>query len=391
MENTNIKKLTQQLNSLLEEAVGRQEIAGANLLVLKDGEELLYTQAGHADIAQKRPYQRDTVVRLYSMTKPITAVAAMLLVAQGKLDMGAPVEEFLPAFRKMQVWEGDHKVPARRSILIKDLLNMTSGLAYPGEDAAGQEVGKLVDLVNGRLDTNIALTTAEVANAIADCGLAFHPGESWRYGTSADVLGAVIEQASGMPYDKFLQESLFEPLCMKQTAFYVPQERQHRLAEIYESVDGELHRYSANHLGVSYTMRNIPAFLSGGAGLTSTIDDYAQFAAMLMRGGEPVLSRKSVAMLEQSVLAPWQQMQYESACDGIMQGHTYGSLMRHLVVPGAATHCGWQGEYGWDGWLGTYFCNSPQNGVTVLMTMQRVNAGTISVTRKIRNVLYANL
>lgn len=391
MENINNQILTCQLNSLLRLAVERQEIAGANLLVLKNGKELLYTQAGYANIAQRKPYNRDTVVRLYSMTKPITAVAAMLLIAQGKLDLGAPVGEFLPAFQKMQVWERGQKVPARRNILIKDLLNMTSGLSYPSEDAAGQEVEKLFDRINRHLDTDKAFTTTEVVNGLANCGLAFHPGESWQYGTSADVLGAVIAQVSGMSYDRFLREALLDPLCMKETAFYVPQERQHRLAEIYESVGGELYRRPVNHLGISYTMERPPAFLSGGAGLASTIDDYAKFAAMLIQDGAPILSRNSVSALAQSSLSSWQQATYECAWDGAMQGHTYGSLMRHLVNPGAATHCGWQGEYGWDGWLGTYFCNSPQNGITILMTMQRVNSGTISLTRKIRNVLYANI
>ena len=382
--------LKQQLHDLLVRAIDDHQIAGANLLVLRRGEELLYTQAGFADKEKKIPYERHTISRLYSMTKPITAAAAMLLVQRGQLDLGKNVGEILPEFQNMQVWENGKKVPARRNILVKDLLNMTSGLAYPGEDPAGQEAARVFRQVDEALYGDAPLSTREISRMLGSCALAFHPGDQWMYGTSADILGAVIEAVSGMSLGEFLQKEFFAPLGMKDTAFFVPEEKRHRLAQVYESTPGGMAVYETDNLGICYTMHRAPAFESGGAGLASTIDDYAAFANMLMLGGAGILTPQSVEYLAAGCLTDWQK---ESCCHSweSMMGHTYGNLMRHLEEPGAALHNGWQGEYGWDGWLGCYFCNSPQNGITVLMTTQRRDAGTMELTRKIRNVISAHL
>lgn len=385
-----MRELTEKLHTLLETAIANHEIAGANLLLLKDGEELLYTQAGFADLEQGRPYERDTISRLYSMTKPITAAAAMILVERGQLDLGKSVGDILPAFRDMQVWEGGKKIPARRNILVKDLLNMTSGLSYPGMDQSGQEAARVFEEIDTRLYGESPLTTTEIAEKLGACGLAFHPGERWMYGTSADILGAVIEQVSGMRFGEFLRQELFEPLHMTDTAFYVPTEKQPRLAEVYECTPTGMARYVTNNLGIAYTMHRPPAFESGGAGLVSTIDDYAKFAAMLMKGGQGILSPYTVELLAQGCLTDWQRESCQRSWESMM-GLTYGNLMRHLVEPGAAVYHGWAGEYGWDGWLGCYFCNSPANGITILMTTQRRDAGTMELTRKLRNVLSACL
>ena len=382
--------LKQQLHDLLVRAIDDHQIAGANLLVLRRGEELLYTQAGFADMEKKIPYERHTISRLYSMTKPITAAAAMLLVQRGQLDLGKNVGEILPEFQNMQVWENGKKVPARRNILVKDLLNMTSGLAYPGEDPAGREAAHVFEQVNEALYGDAPLSTREISRMLGGCALAFHPGDQWMYGTSADILGAVIKAVSGMSLGEFLQKEFFAPLGMKDTAFFVPEEKQHRLAQVYESKPGGMAVYKTDNLGICYTMHRAPAFESGGAGLASTIDDYAAFANMLMLGGAGILTPQSVEYLASGCLTDWQK---ESCCRSweSMMGHTYGNLMRHLEEPGAALHNGWQGEYGWDGWLGCYFCNSPANGITVLMTTQRRDAGTMELTRKLRNVISAYL
>ena len=385
-----MEELAERLHTLLETAVAEDQIAGANLLLLRHGEELLYTQAGLADVKTGRPYSRDTISRLYSMTKPVTAAAAMILVERGQLDLGKSLGDILPAFRDMQVWEDGKKVPARRNILVKDLLNITSGLSYPGMDEAGQEAARVFGEIDRRLYGDAPLTTMEIAEQLGHCGLAFHPGEKWMYGTSADILGAVIEKVSGRKLGDFLREELFEPLGMTDTAFWVPPEKRHRLAETYESVAGGMARYETNNLGICYTMHRPPAFESGGAGLVSTIDDYAKFAAMLITGGRGILRPNTAALLTRGCLTPWQREHCQHSWESMM-GFTYGNLMRQLETPGAAVYHGWEGEYGWDGWLGCYFCNSPQNGVTVLMTCQRRDAGTMEITRKLRNVIFAYL
>ena len=385
-----MNELTTALQAVLDRAVDAGEIAGANLLVLHHGEELLYAQSGFADKEKGRPYTRDTIARLYSMSKPVTAAAAMILLQRGQLDLEQSLGELFPSSRGSMVRENGKKVPAHRDIVVGDLLNMTSGLAYPGEDAAGQEAARVFEALDSRLYGDNPMSTMELTDRLGTCGLAFHPGDQWMYGTSADILGAVIEKVSGQRFGAFLEENLFVPLGMVDTGFYVPPEKQHRLAQVYQQGSPDMTLYETNNLGICYTQHRAPAFESGGAGLVSTADDYAKFAAMLIRGGDGILSPAAVEHMTKSRLLPWQQESLWRSWEG-MAGYGYGSLMRILEEPGMAKILGWQGEYGWDGWLGCYFCNSPENGVSIVMTCQRRDAGTLSVTRKVRNVLSAML
>lgn len=384
-----MSRFAEKLRSLLEQAVSEGEMAGANVLVIRNGVELAYAEAGFADIARQKAFGRDTICRIYSMTKPVTAVAAMILMERGQLDMGQSVGDILPAYRRLQVWENGKKVPLRRNLLVKDLLNMTSGLSYPGEDASGREVAAVFRELDDRLYGDTPMTTMEWADRLADCALAFHPGEKWMYGTSADVLGAVIEKVAGMPFGEFLKKEIFEPLDMTDTGFYVPQDAQHRLAQVYQCHEGVTVQQT-NNLGICYTQHRQPAFESGGAGLVSTIDDYAKLAQSLLGHGKQILTPATVEYLTKGKMLPWQQESLWRSWESL-QGYGYSNLMRILEEPGMALLSSWKGEYGWDGWLGTYFCNSPVNDVTVLMFCQRIDAGTMEITRKIRNVLTASL
>lgn len=389
-----MEKLTQRLQALLDRAVAEQEFAGMNLLVRRGGEELAYVQAGYADAERGVPFSRNTIARMYSMTKPVTAAAAMLLVERGQLDLGQSVSEFLPGFRDQTVWQQGERVPVRRDVQVKDLLNMTSGLSYPGDDEAGREAGAVFHQADQALYGSAPMDTLELANRLGRCSLAFQPGERWMYGTSADVLGAVIQQVSGLRFGEFLRRELFAPLGMEDTGFYVPEKQRHRLAQVYERAEGKLLPYPTNNLDIRYTQDVSPAFESGGAGLVSTIDDYAKFAQMLLNGGQlggvRVMQPGTVDFLTHGQLTPWQLDSMWRSWDGLA-GYGYGNLMRVMEQPGMALCNPWPGEYGWDGWLGTYFCNSPANGVTVLLLCQRRDTGTSSVTRKIRNVLTACL
>lgn len=382
------------LEQVLEAAIAKGQLAGANLLICRDGKEVHYSESGYADMEKKRPYRRDTIFRLYSMSKPITAAAAMLLLERGLLDPGQPLEEILPGFRNVKVCENGAWVPARRSVVVHDLLAMTSGLPYGGDvmNAASMAAEQVFQEIIAGLYTDQKLGTVEVANRLGQCGLAFHPGDSWRYGTSADVLGAVIECVSGKRFGDFLREELFEPLGMKDTAFYVPEEKRDRLACVYEETPQGLVLCPTNNLGIMYTQEKRPAFESGGAGLVSTIDDYAKFAGMLMQGGicdgKRILAEDTVKYFTGGRLTPWQQEAMWRGWDGL-SGYTYGNLLRVMVEPGMAYYQTWKDEYGWDGWLGPYFCNSPKNGMTILMSFQRKDSGVIEVTRKLRDVLAA--
>ena len=391
-----MKELSQKLERLIETAVEKEEIAGANIVVIRDGQEMAFAAGGYADIEAGKKYERDTIARLYSMTKPVTSAAAMLLMERGLLDPGAFVEEFLPGFHNAIVASGGKLVPTVRPVRICDLLNMTSGLMYGGDvtSVCSMETEKLFDRIKEHLYLEDAMTTQEVANRLGLIPLQFQPGESFQYGTSADVLGAAIEVISGKTFGEFLKEEFFEPLDMEDTAFYVPENKQERLAKVYQRTEQGLELYTENHLGIMNAMKQVPAFESGGAGLVSTLDDYAKFAAMLLQEGsyqgKQILKPQTVHYMTNGSLMSWQQEVLDQ-CWECIRGYTYANLLRIQKEPGKSPMFTSIGEYGWDGWLGAYFCNSPKDRLTMLLTMQLKDAGTTSLTRRLKNVIWSEL
>lgn len=383
-----------KIEKTVKAAIENKETAGTNILILHKGNEVYYHEDGWADMEQKKPVQRDSIFRLYSMTKPVTAVAVMVLLERGEIDLFEPVSRYLPGFKKQKVIQnGDFESPIRE-ITIRDLLNMTSGLLYPDENPAGRKTAEVFEELDRRLFSGSPMTTMELADKLGKVPLAFHPGEKWAYGTSADILGALVEQVSGQRFGEFLSKEIFEPLGMKDTAFYVPDEKQHRLACVYESLEGKpMARYTGNHLGIIHDQDKSPAFESGGAGLFSTIDDYALFANMLMNGGrldnERILKEQTVNFLTTQGLEETQMVSFRNW--NTLAGFTYGNLMRVMVRPDLAGGLVRKGEYGWDGWLGCYFANFPAEELTILLMMQKKDAGTIPLTRKLRNIILSNL
>lgn len=382
-----------RIQEILDEMVEKAYVAGVSCLVLQEGKEKCYYQAGYMDLALEKKLSRDTIFLLYSMTKPITATAIMMLLEEGVIDLLDPVETYLPGFQHQKVAEADKRVAVNRSVNIKDLLSMTSGLVYGGEQTmAERETHKVFEDIKAHLLTNASYTTLEVANKIGQCPLQFQPGEHWQYGSSADILGAIVEVASGIRFGEFLANRIFEPLGMKDTAFYVPEEKKNRLSKVYCEEEGALRRYQGNHLGILTDMSKMPTFESGGAGLVSTIDDYAKFATMLLNKGsyegKSILASKTVAYMINSHLnsTPQEDVVWEN-----LPGFTYGNLMRVMVNSSLAVINGTNGEYGWDGWLGPYFTNDPVNKMTVLIMQQKTNTGTTSYTRKLRNIIASAL
>lgn len=384
----------ERLGELATEMVETGYVAGVNCMVLQHGRELAYYEAGYRDVAGNKKMTRDTIFRLYSMTKPVTSAAAMILLEEGKIDLLDPVSKFLPGFQDQYVIENGVKIPVTKPATIQNLLNMTSGLVYPGEgNPAEIRNTPLMEEVIAKLSTPEALKTVDIANRIGELPLAFMPGTTWQYGLSADVLGAVIEVVSGMSYGEFLKKRIFEPLGMQDTAFYVPAARQNRLAKVYRETEDGLVEEHFSHLGIQNTMEREPAFESGGAGLTSTIDDYARFTQMLLQKGEyqgrRILSQETVRFMTTAHVSAQQQRGVETWES--LAGYTYGNLMRIMTSPESAGGLGSLGEYGWDGWLGTYMMNDPAHDLTFLMMYQRTDSGTVGYSRKMRNVLFAAL
>lgn len=381
-----------QLQGILDEMVDTGFVAGVNCLVLKDGIEQSYYESGYQDIASGKRLNRDTIFRMYSMTKPVTAAAAMILLQEGKIDLMDPVSKYLPGFKNQRVARNGIEEPVIREMTIQNLLNMTSGLTYGGESSVAEcRSQRLIDEIVEKLDTDEALTTVEIANRIGSQPLAFHPGEKWQYGFSADVLAAVIEVASGRRYSDFLQEKIFEPLSMKDTGFFVPEDKQDRLTKIYRQTDQGLIEEHYPNLGVSVTQKKRPAFESGGAGLVSTIDDYSRFAQMLLNGGSldgvEILAPATVEYMTTAHVTDKQQLSVDTWES--LAGYTYGNLLRIMTKPELALGIGSKGEYGWDGWLGTYVVNDPVHKLTFISMQQRTDSGTTSYTRKMRNIIFS--
>lgn len=267
----------QALQALLDQVVRQGDFIGVSALYLRDGKQLAYAQAGMADRERGIPFARDTICRVFSMSKPITAFAVMKLWEDGKLELDAPVAAYLPEF-------GDAE---HTNLTIRQLLCMTSGYGYNDNDSVQSAgLGRLYDEISESFTKGGQRTTRQVIAEMAKLPLLYRPGKGWRYGASADILAAAVEAASGMNYRDFLKQNLLDPLEMVDTDFYVPEAKRGRFAQAYDFNSGAAVPNVVNRLGIQMNMKSLPEFLSGGAGMVSTIDDYAHFATMLMNGGE---------------------------------------------------------------------------------------------------------
>lgn len=381
------------MDKLLQREITEGRVKGASALVLHKGWEIYCGSFGYADAEKGIPMRRDTIIRLYSMTKPVTAAAVMILAERGELDVWDPVSKYLPCFRKQKVWDEQRgEVSAQRDITLYDLLNMTSGITYPDEATEpGRRMGAVVEGFVARRSAGERVDTQEYMRGIASVPLVFQPGDRWMYGFSADVLGGVVEAVSGRRFGTFLREEIFEPLAMPDTGFFVPKEKLGRFAQSYEPMeDGRLIPHTGSHLGEYYG--EDVAFESGGAGLVSTLDDYSHFASMLAHkgiyGGKRILGRKTVEFMTQNRLTDYQRrdMNWDST-----RGYGYGCLMRILTDQGEAGTNASLGEFGWDGWTGNYVTMDPAEDLVLLYFIQRCGAGMTPAVRKLRMATYAAL
>ena len=386
LKRESIRQRREALLDCLNRATAAGANAGSNLLVMDGRGEICYLENGCADLARQTPMQRNSIFRCYSMTNPLTSCAAMLLIQEGKLDLYEPVSRYISSFRHQQVQTPTGVVPAARECLVRDLLDMTAGLAYDGDDTLPQRETKAVfQEAERRFDTDRPMDTQEFAERIGTIPLLFHPGEGWNYSVCADVLGAVIEKAADMPFADFLQKRVLSPLGMEDSGFFVPEDKRARLVTVYQKDEcGSLVPYTGNHLAI----RNDGgenAFHSGGAGLFSTIEDYARFARMLMNGGQGVLNESTVRFM--TGRRQCGKPQQDIARSMGMEGRSYANLLRVTVDPAAAFFPTNMGEYGWDGWLSTFFINDPATGVTILL-MQNQKDGDGTLIGRIRSLIY---
>ncbi|MFC1606775.1 serine hydrolase domain-containing protein [Candidatus Latescibacterota bacterium] len=291
----------ERIRPVMEEYIRQNKVVGCITFLARRGKIVHLETAGQMDREASLPMKVDTIFRLASMTKPVTAVAAMILYEEGKFLLSDPVSKYIPEFRDMQVLVPDSSgishtlVPAKSEITVRQLLNHTSGLTYGGGNLA--QYYRNAGVSSGLRSLNG--TIGDMVKKLAGLPLNHHPGEKWAYGLSQDVLGYLVEVLSGLPMGRFYHEKIFAPLGMHDTAFYPQKEKADRFAPPYRFAGDTIKRMSADM--VTGYLDGPGTYFSGGGGLCSTVSDYARFCQMLLNGGEldgiRLLSRATVDLI----------------------------------------------------------------------------------------------
>ncbi len=368
-----------------------KQLPGVAIMVARKGKVVYANALGVRDPGSSDPMRTDTIVRIYSMTKPMVSVAAMLLMEDGVLQLTDPVSKWLPAFRDVKVAAGASQVAPERAMTVQDLLRHTSGLTY-GELTASAPVKEALTKAGiykpGVIDFDIRdLTPAEFTDRLAKVPLQHQPGTTWEYSLSSDLLGRVVEAASGKRLGDFLQERVFKPLKMNDTAFHVPADKMSRLANAFDKdpVNGTPFRL----IDVSKE----PGNDSGGAGAVSTAADYMRFAQMLVNGGtldgERIMSRTTIRYMSSDHLGP--RIQPASTPGGGVlgaTGYTFGLGFAVRPSDGMVGAPGTAGDYYWGGYAGTYFWVDPKEQITAVMMYQSPGARRPHHRNLLRQLVY---
>lgn len=353
----------QSLTEKLERYHETKRLAGGITRVMHKGEICYEHAVGYADLAQKRPVTADSIFRIYSMTKPIMMTALMTLFEKGILCSEDNLADYFPEFADMRVAvehaNGTITLEKQtRPITLRELYTMTSGIPYPGEDSAG---ARIVMEAFQKHSEDMSLP-AQMKLLAEEGALCFQPAAKWMYGFSHDVLGAVIEKAADMPLADYMKKTIFDPLGMTDTGFFVPETKRDRFVQAYTVADGAWSRLTDAEFNEQYY--TAPLGPSGGGGLTSTLNDYSRFCEMLLRGGRSenarILGEKTVRFMATNQLSPAQTETYSWR----ERGYGYGIGMRTRLTP--LQFSGSVGEFGWDGMMGTWMAIDPQEELTVV-------------------------
>ena len=360
-----------RIHPLIESHIDAKDFAGAVTLVARRGKVVHLEAHGLMDIESAKPMRADTLFRMASMTKPVTAVAILMLLEENKLVLADPVSKFIPEFKnpKVAVWDlpndpkgaGTKLIPADREITIQDLLTHTSGLSMAPDGPAG-EYFRRANLGQGG-------SLAERVKRLAGLPLRFQPGTQWEYtGTQGfDILGRIVEIQSGKNLDQFFTQRIFEPLGMKDTFFNIPQNRLSDVATLYNRTEQGLTKSTPAApppAGVEY--------FSGAGGLTGSAQDYLQFCQMLLNGGTlngaRLLSRKTVELMTENAIG---NLDLRNYLDGEqpLRGYGFGLGVRVRRSTGASGWLGSIGDYGWAGANGTYFWIDPKEQLIGMVLM----------------------
>jgi len=371
--------------SVARQFVDEGKYAGVIGLVARKGQIVDFWAEGLRDLEQRRPMEKDTIVRIYSMSKIVTSVAVMMLVEEGKIVLADPIEKYLPELGKRLILKGGTEARpilegARNPITVFHLLTHTAGMPY----------GKLGGTLLGRLYHDAHLDDArdlkDFVTRLSALPIGHEPGTKFTYGVNTDVLSRLVEVVSGMPFQDFLSQRIFIPLGMLDTGFFVPENKRMRMAVIYETgEDGKL-RPKAAPMWPNLCVPGDHCMASGGAGLYSTISDYFRFAQMLLDGGvargERFLSKRTVMRMASDHLRsmgiaglPWESV----------TGFGLGVSVREQYGPAPIA---WPiGSFGWDGAGSTYCRIDPQSGLVTLFFIQHMPMDPANLVPRLVNVV----
>jgi len=388
-----------RIRAHLQRYIDAGKMAGTLTLVARRGHIAYFEPQGHLALDRVHPMQHDTIFRIYSMTKPITSVALMMLYERGLFQLDDPVYAFIPSWRHLQVYaSGQYPTfttrPPERPMTIRDLLTHTSGLMY-GSTAHSQVDAAYREL--GVADTAATdYTLRDMIDQLAVLPLEFSPGTRWQYSVSMDVVGYLVEVLSGQSFDAYLHEHIFAPLGMHDTSFLIPDDRLHRLAHCYRrQPDGSLALFDAPATSEYRQGR----FWSGGSGLLSTAEDYYRFASMLLNRGEwrgvRLLSRQTLDLMTQNHLPGGQDLstlvRARTFSESAFHGIGFGLGFSVLRDPGRAQVIGSPGEYAWGGFASTAFWVDPVEELIVIFMTQLVPSSAYPLRRELRVLTYGAL
>jgi CubicO group peptidase (beta-lactamase class C family) len=370
-------------------------LPGTQVLVYRRGKIVHHAVQGFADLERKAPVKHDTIYRIYSMTKPITSVAFMMLVEEGRVALDEPVHKYIPEWKDLGVFQagtaaGFLTKPPSRPMLIVDLLRHTSGLTYGFQQRSNVDAAYR-ELKIGEVEKSG--TMQSMIDDLARMPLEFSPGEAWNYSLSTDVIGYLIEKISGKPFEQFLKERIFDPLGMNDTDFFVPAGKAGRFAACYAAEKGSI---KLQDDPATSSFLSPPSFISGGGGLCSTTADYLTFSRALLNrgelGGVRLIGPKTLALMTTNHLPGGRALPElsrslfsEATYNGIGFGLGFSVTMdpAQTLIPGSA------GEYAWGGAAGTAFWVDPAEELIAILMIQVLPSSAYPVRRELRTLVYA--
>ncbi|MGC1451841.1 MAG: serine hydrolase domain-containing protein [Candidatus Sulfotelmatobacter sp.] len=380
----------ERIGTAVQHEIDEKRIAGAVTLVIRHGHVAWFKSQGMMDREAAKPMRPDAMFRICSMTKPITSVAVMMLYEEGRFLLDDPVSKYLPEFKNPKVLvkpaSGEpYSIPATKEITIRDLLRHTSGITYNWNRDLGP-MYETAGVASGLLQYDG--TIGDSVKHLAGLPLLFNPGDRFEYGLGVDVVGRLVEVISGQPLDEFFRTRIFEPLGMKDTYFYPPENKLDRLATAYTFYEEKgLNRFPDTAIregsfvySADYPSRGPKKLFSGGAGLVSTAMDYARFCQMMLDGGKAgstrLLSRKSVELMTQDQLGKI----------GPDQGFGLGFGVKGVKAP--LSELGSPGEYNWGGFFYTDFTIDPKEQMIVLFMAQLHPTGGLTLNEEVNVLAY---